>query len=143
MNDQSDKPSEGEERFAAIPRSAPKASMGPDAVIDRWPAVRSALEEMLGECAQIMENGKDEFFRSGSLTYRAAEAIIVHFQDIIETRLPDARKDAVAAMLPLAAVRRTRNIVAHNYLAADKAIIWSVINNDIPAGIRAILKVGR
>lgn len=124
-------------RFVIVPRSAPDAYE--TGGVDHWPAVRDALEEMLAECEDIVERGENEFNRPRSLTYRAAEAVIIRFDDIISNRIPTDRKDTVPTFLPIPAVNRTRNIVTHNYRAADKKVTWVGMTKHIPEAIREIL----
>lgn len=77
--------------------------------------------------------------RTGSLTYRAAEAIVMHFGDIVRVRLTDERRASVRLEIPYSVIVTTRNIIAHDYLEADREIIWNVMVGHIPAAIGAIL----
>ncbi|MDP4332386.1 DUF86 domain-containing protein [Curtobacterium sp. A7_M15] len=86
----------------------------------------------------IVEHGREEFEAQRSLTYRAAEAVIIHFDDLLG-RLPGARSDRLPAGLSLAAVRRTRNILSHDYRKARKDIVWDVIEQRIPSVILALV----
>ncbi|PYY35480.1 hypothetical protein DEJ25_10490 [Curtobacterium sp. MCPF17_011] len=74
-----------------------------------------------------------------SLTYRAAEAVVIHFDDLLG-RLPEDRLGRLPGGLSLAAVRRTRNILSHDYRAAQKSIIWDVVEQRIPAVIAALVE---
>jgi uncharacterized protein with HEPN domain len=126
----------GTKRFTAIPRASQDTGSRP---VDRWPAVRDALRELLAECESVTSAGKAEFMRTGSLTYRAAEAIVMHFGDIVRVRLTDERRASVRLEIPYSAIVTTRNIIAHDYLEADREIIWNVMVGHIPAAIGAIL----
>lgn len=86
----------------------------------------------------IVEHGRDEFEAARSLTYRAAEAVVIHFDDLLG-RLPGSRVGRLPAGLSLAAVRKTRNILSHDYRKARKDIVWEVIENRIPAVILAVV----
>ncbi|WP_416393985.1 MULTISPECIES: HepT-like ribonuclease domain-containing protein [unclassified Curtobacterium] len=86
----------------------------------------------------IVEHGREEFETKRSLTYRAAEAVIIHFDDLLR-RLPAARVERLPAGLSLAAVRRTRNILSHDYRKARKDIVWDVIEQRIPSVIIALV----
>jgi len=86
----------------------------------------------------IVEHGRDEFEAARSLTYRAAEAVVIHFDDLLG-RLPGSRVRKLPAGLSLAAVRKTRNILSHDYRKARKDIVWEVIENRIPAIILAVV----
>ena len=119
-----------------IPR--PKNTRGAEP-LDRWPSLRDALLELLAECSSIVEHGRDEFDAQRSLTYRAAEAVVIHFDDLLG-RLPADRIALLPAGLSLAAVRRTRNILSHDYRRARKDIVWDVIESRIPAVIIAIVE---
>jgi hypothetical protein len=105
---------------------------------DRWPALQAAFLDLLAECSAIVEHGRPAFEAPRSLTYRAAEAVVIHFDDLVG-RLPEDRVQRLPAGLSLTAVRHTRNILSHNYRAARKAIIWDVVEQRIPAVIIALL----
>ncbi|MFJ3381188.1 HepT-like ribonuclease domain-containing protein [Curtobacterium sp. NPDC090217] len=121
--------------FTPRPRVDPARA---GSTIDRWPALEASLIDLLSECAQIVEHGPDAFMANRSLTYRAAEAVIIHFDDLL-SRLPTDRSALLPADLPLASVRRTRNILSHDYRAAQKNIVWDVIEQRIPQAIIAIV----
>jgi uncharacterized protein with HEPN domain len=125
--------SDPEERFSPRPRVS--ATDG----IDRWPGLETALLDLLAECSLIVEHGRAEFEAPRSLTYRAAEAVIIHFDDVI-SRLPEDRAGRLPSGLSLSAVRRTRNILSHDYRAARKSIIWDVVEQRIPAVIAALVR---
>lgn len=86
----------------------------------------------------IVEHGYESFAASRSLTYRAAEAVIIHFDDLLG-RLPADRSSRLPADLSLASVRRTRNILSHDYRQARKDIVWDVVEHRIPAVILAVV----
>lgn len=120
-------------------RFAPRARSGGPAVdIDRWPAVREGLLDLLAECSMIVEQGQAAFEAPRSLTHRAAEAVVIHFDDLLG-RLPVERRALLPEGLSLAAVRRTRNILSHDYRKARKDIVWDVIEHRIPAVILAVV----
>jgi uncharacterized protein with HEPN domain len=125
------------DRFQMTPRREGASRKRPE--LDRWPAVREALEDLLAECEAITAQGRDLFDAPRSLTYRAAEAVVIHFGDLIESRIPADRTGTIPADLPLPAVKTTRNILSHNYRVADKAIVWAVISHQIPSALRSIL----
>lgn len=122
--------------FTPRPRIDP--SSGTHAV-DRWPAIEAGLLDLLSECSQIVQLGRDAFGEQRSLTYRAAEAVIIHFDDLLG-RLPADRIALLPPDLSLAAVRRTRNILSHDYRAARKDIVWDVIEQRIPQVIVALVR---
>lgn len=122
------------ERFSPQPRRG-RAST-PDG--ERWASVEAALLDLLAECSMIVEHGREEFETKRSLTYRAAEAVIIHLDDLLG-RLPAARVERLPAGLSLAAVRRTRNILSHDYRKARKDIVWDVIEQRIPSVIIALV----
>jgi uncharacterized protein with HEPN domain len=125
--------SEEVERFRPRPRTA-----GDTSGADRWPGIEAALLDLLAECSSIVEHGRDAFEAPRSLTYRAAEAVVIHFDDLIG-RLPADRSARLPQDLSLVAVRRTRNILSHDYRAARKSIIWDVVEQRIPAVIAALV----
>ena len=86
----------------------------------------------------IVEHGREAFDAPRSLTYRAAEAVIIHFDDLLG-RIPESRTARLPAGLSLAAVRKTRNILSHDYRKARKEIVWDVIEHRIPAIILLIV----
>jgi hypothetical protein len=117
----------------------PRAGARPEAsAVDRWSAIEEGLLDLLAECAQIVDLGRATFVEPRSLTYRAAEAVVIHFDDLLG-RLPEDRIGRLPAGLSLPAVRRTRNILSHDYRAARKDIVWDVIEQRIPQVIAALL----
>ena len=86
----------------------------------------------------IVERGRDEFDASRSLTYRAAEAVIIHFDDLLG-RMPEDREARLPSGLSLAAVRKTRNLLSHDYRQARKEIVWDAIEHRVPAVILAFV----
>jgi hypothetical protein len=123
------------ESFSPRPRTGPNLDAS---TVDRWPAIEEGLLDLLAECAQIVDLGRAAFVEQRSLTYRAAEAVVIHFDDLLG-RLPDDRVGRLPAGLSLPAVRRTRNILSHDYRAARKDIVWDVIEQRIPQVIEALL----
>lgn len=81
--------------------------------VDRWPAIEASLLDLLSECSQIVEVGRDAFEQPRSLTYRVAEAVIIHFDDLLG-RLPADR-------------------------AARKDVVWDVIEQRVPQVIVALV----
>ncbi len=65
-----------DERFRPRPRDPHTADL------NRWPAVRDGLLDLLAECSMIVDRGRSEFDEARSLTYRAAEAVVIHFDDL-------------------------------------------------------------
>lgn len=124
------------EAFTPRPRVAQGQRTDP---VDRWPALEAGLLDLLSECSQIVELGRATFGQPRSLTYRAAEAVIIHFDDLLG-RLPADRTALLPPDLSLAAVRRTRNILSHDYRAARKDIVWDVIEQRIPQVIAALVR---
>ncbi|WP_175415904.1 HepT-like ribonuclease domain-containing protein [Curtobacterium sp. SGAir0471] len=120
-------------------RFTPKARSDRHDDRDRWPAIRDGLIDLLAECSSIVEHGRDTFEAPRSLTYRAAEAVVIHFDDLLG-RLPEDRRARLPVHLSLAAVRRTRNILSHDYRKARKDIVWDVIEQHIPGVILAIVE---
>ena len=118
--------------FSPRPRALPHDE------VDRWPGLEAAFLDLLAECSTIVEHGRDAFEAPRSLTYRAAEAVVIHFDDLLG-RLPEDRVGRLPDGLSLTAVRRTRNILSHDYRAAQKSIIWDVVEQRIPAVIAALV----
>ncbi|GGK98127.1 hypothetical protein JOE58_003403 [Curtobacterium luteum] len=120
------------DRFHPVPRGESEQPR------ERWSALREGFLDLLAECSEIVEHGRPAFDAPRSLTYRAAEAVVIHFDDLVG-RLPTDRAALLPEGLSLAAVRRTRNILSHDYRKAKKEIVWDVIEHRIPAVIIAIL----
>lgn len=109
------------------------------APIDRWPARRHALERLREQSATVVHGGRATFFAERSMTYLAADAIIMHFHDIVHHRLDPAHTALLEERIDLSAVRTTRNIVAHDYEEADKETIWRVMTTHLPAAIAVLV----
>ncbi|MBF4609117.1 HepT-like ribonuclease domain-containing protein [Curtobacterium sp. VKM Ac-1393] len=122
------------------PRFTPRQRVDRDSAdsADRWPSLQASFLDLLAECSQIVEHGRVEFDATRSLTYRAAEAVIIHFDDLLG-RLPADREARLPSDLSLAAVRKTRNILSHDYRQARKEIIWEAIEHRVPAVILALV----
>lgn len=120
-----------------LPR--PRTDREPGREDDRWPSTEAAFLDLLGECSMIVERGRQEFDAPRSLTYRAAEAVIIHFDDLLG-RLPPSRAAKLPTDLSLAAVRRARNILSHDYRKARKEIVWDVIAHRVPTVIVALVE---
>lgn len=122
------------------PRFTPQQRVDRDSAdsADRWPSLQASFFDLLAECSQIVERGRIEFDAARSLTYRAAEAVIIHFDDLLG-RLPADREARLPTDLSLAAVRKTRNILSHDYRQARKEIVWDAIEHRIPAVILALV----
>ncbi|KQO62844.1 hypothetical protein ASF23_07925 [Curtobacterium sp. Leaf261] len=125
---------DGRDQFRLVPRNDSPAEAPPD----RWPAVRAALDGLRTECLAIVHAGRTEFDREHSLTYRAAEAVIIHFDDLLG-RLPAEEAVRLPDDLSPAAVRRTRNILSHDYRSAKRSIVWDVVADRIPSVIDTLL----
>lgn len=124
------------ERFRIVPR----ARSGVDgARVDHWTAIRDALDDLHTECSAIEAIGRPAFDAPHSLSYRAAEAVVIHFDDLL-ARLQSEHAARLPADLEPSAVRRTRNILAHNYRAANTAIVWDAVTSRIPDVIARLLE---
>lgn len=117
----------------------PRRPRDENAPRDLWPAIAEALRDLLAESEAIVNRGRGEFDSPHSLTYRAAESVIIHFADLVATRLPRAAPGRIPEALPVAAIAATRNILARDYRSADTDIVWSAITLDLPAAIRSLL----
>ncbi|MBT1684251.1 HepT-like ribonuclease domain-containing protein [Curtobacterium flaccumfaciens] len=121
-------------RFTPRPRN----DRDPAAPDERWPSLQASFLDLLAECSMIVEHGRSEFDAARSLTYRAAEAVIIHFDDLLG-RIPPDREARLPSDLSLAAVRKTRNILSHDYRKARTEIVWDTIEHRIPAVILALV----
>lgn len=124
------------DRFTPRPRVDPAPG---DRAVDRWPALEAGLLDLLSGCSQIVEIGRETFGRPRSLVYRAAEAVVIHFDDRLG-RLPAHRIALLPPDLSLGAVTRTRNILSHDDHAAREDIEWDVIEQPIPQVIAALVR---
>jgi len=67
------------------PRFTPRLRNDRDAAgfEERWPSLQASFLDLLAECSMIVEHGRSEFDAARGLTYRVAEAVIIHFDDLL------------------------------------------------------------
>ncbi len=136
MNDV-EHPDDGERRFIPRPRKEPDAA--PGTRIDRYPQVRAELETILVDIERIVSRGESVFLSEDDRTnYLAGSALIIHFDDIAQRRLTEQFRQALPS-IPWQQITATRNILAHNYTAADRHIVWLALSDELPSLIRKIL----
>jgi len=109
--------------------------------IDRYPAVRDELVRLESNVMRIIERGRDVFFEEDETNYLAACQLIINFDDLARNRLPSTVKEAHAD-IPWAAISQTPNILAHNYLATDREIVWRSVSGELPELIARVLRGG-
>ena len=125
-------------RFTPRPRA--ESDGEPGAGIDRHPQVRAELETILIDVERIVSRGEGVFLSEDDRTnYLAGSALIIHFDDIARQRLTEQFKEALPG-IPWQQITATRNILAHNYTAADRRIVWLALSRDLPQLIRRILE---
>lgn len=64
--------------------------------------------------------------------------MVIHFDDLLG-RLPGPRAERLPEDLSIAAVRKTRNILSHDYRSARKEVVWDAVEHRIPAVIVALV----
>ena len=133
-----DRPVGERQRFAPAPRRTPDVDTSRGDRIDRYPAAREELLRLQTNVARIVARGRDAFFDEDETNYLAASQLIVNFDDFATNRLPTVVRKALPD-IPWSAIGRTRNILAHNYLAAKREIVWEAISGELPGLIRRIL----
>jgi predicted nucleotidyltransferase/uncharacterized protein with HEPN domain len=128
---------ENDARFAPRPRKPVEAST--QSKIDRLPQVKAELERILADAERIVSRGEDAFLSEDDRTnYLAGSALIIHFDDIARHRLGDETRRAFPAAL-WSQISATRNILAHNYAAADRRTVWLSLSIELPQLVRRIL----
>ena len=126
------------QRFTRKPRTD-QGSGHFSEVIDRVPAIKAELHSLLAVCEEIISLGRERLFDPNSdLTYFAAEAIIIHFNDLVTHRLPGHVKD-LQPDFPWRGIASTRNVLAHNDNDANRSIVWDAIPRDLPVLIRELV----
>jgi len=133
-----DAPEPREERFVHRPWKQVAGDSSPEA-IDRDPAIIAELRSLLAVCEEIASLGRESFLRSQSeLTYFAAEAVIIHFNELVTHRLR-AHVEMQHPDFPWRGIAGTRNILAHNYTRANRSVVWGAISEELPGLLRALL----
>lgn len=62
------------------------------------------------------------------------DAVIRNLQTLAEsTQRLSAAIEATEPAVPWRAISGFRNVLAHNYLGIDPAVVWSVVEKDLPA----------
>lgn len=134
----SDRPEDERQRFTPVARRNPDDSAPHGDRIDRYPAAREELLRLQANVARIVARGRDAFFGDDETNYLAASQLIVNFDDFATNRLPVVVRKSLQD-IPWSAIGKTRNILAHNYLAANREIVWVAIAEELPGLIRRIL----
>ncbi|WP_022884939.1 HepT-like ribonuclease domain-containing protein [Glaciibacter superstes] len=107
--------------------------------MDRLPAVRDELEHILVSLDQIANRGEAAFLDpEDEILYLAGSHLIVNFDDLAQNRLPQELRNSHPE-IPWKRITRTRNILAHDYLAADREIVWVAVSKELPELVRLLL----
>lgn len=99
------------------------------------------LEHILDCIERIREytaSSRPAFFESSMVQ----DAVMRNLQTLAEStqRLSQAAKDAEPAV-PWRSVSGFRNVLAHGYLSVDLVVVWSVVEQDLPALEEAIRRL--
>lgn len=83
-------------------------------------------------------SSRPTFFESSMVQ----DAVMRNLQTLAEStqRLSQAAKDAEPAV-PWRSVSGFRNVLAHGYLSVDLEVVWSVVEQDVPALEEAIRRL--
>jgi uncharacterized protein with HEPN domain len=95
---------------------------------DIFPACEAFAEYIKGHTA--------ESFEKASIVHDA-----VHYQLMIigeATRYLSEQTKAQIPQIPWPLVRRTRNVLIHDYLNVDESIVWETVVKDIPSLAEAV-----
>ena len=121
------------------PRARREASQ-PGASLDRFPAVRQELKRILANLERIAARGENAFLDpDDEINYLAGSQLIINFDDLVRNRLPASVRESHPD-IPWRQISRTRNILAHEYLSADRAIVWIAVSKELPELVRALLE---
>jgi uncharacterized protein with HEPN domain len=97
------------------------------------------LADILQACEIIAEYVAGHTAESFARTRMVRDA--VHYQLMIigeATRYLSDQVKSQMPQIPWSAVRRTRNILVHDYLQVDETIIWETVIRDIPLLAQAV-----
>jgi uncharacterized protein with HEPN domain len=125
-------------RFTRKPRGHAAGETG-EKSIDRNPAIADELSSLLAACEEIASLGRERFFEpTHELSYFAAEAVIIHFYDLVTHRLRE-HVTSNHPDFPWRGIAGTRNILAHNYTRANRQVVWIAVSKELPVFLRALL----
>jgi uncharacterized protein with HEPN domain len=125
-------------RFTRKPRGHAAGETG-EKSIDRNPAIADELSSLLAACEEIASLGRERFFEpTHELSYFAAEAVIIHFYDLVTHRLRE-HVTSNHPDFPWRGIAGTRNILAHNYTRANRQVVWIAVSKELPVLLRALL----
>ena len=124
--------------FAPRPR-VNRESAPTGASLNRFPAVRLELNRILASLERITARGERAFLDpDDEINYLAGSQLIINFDDLIRHRLPPSVRENHPE-IPWRQITRTRNILAHEYLAADRALVWTAVSKEFPELVRSLL----
>jgi hypothetical protein len=136
----SDQPEVPVERFAPKPRKRHESARALEKEMDRHPAIRDELNRILENLERIVSRGETAFLDpDDEILYLAGSQLIVNFDDLAQKRLPASLKQSHPE-IPWKRITRTRNILAHEYLAADREIAWVAVSKELPELVRLLLE---
>jgi uncharacterized protein with HEPN domain len=125
-------------RFTRKPRGHAAGETG-EKSIDRNPAIADELSSLLAACEEIASLGRERFFEpTHELSYFAAEAVVIHFYDLVTHRLRE-HVTSNHPDFPWRGIAGTRNILAHNYTRANRQVVWIAVSKELPVLLRALL----
>jgi uncharacterized protein with HEPN domain len=125
-------------RFTRKPRGHAAGENG-EKSIDRNPAIADELSSLLAACEEIASLGRERFFEpTHELSYFAAEAVVIHFYDLVTHRLRE-HVTSNHPDFPWRGIAGTRNILAHNYTRANRQVVWIAVSKELPVLLRALL----
>ena len=127
-----------QDRFKRKPRRQASGESGGGA-IDRDPALADELRSLLAACEEIASLGRERFFDvTHELSYFAAEAVIIHFYDLVTHRLRE-HVTSNHPDFPWRGIAGTRNILAHKYTRANRQVVWIAVSEELPILLGEVL----
>jgi uncharacterized protein with HEPN domain len=94
--------------------------------------------DCIGRVLKYCEGGEASFMQSQLIQ----DAVIRNLQTMAESsqRLSDSTK-ALAPDVPWRAISGFRNIIVHDYLGLDLAMVWQVVDSELPNLLAGLNKI--
>ena len=103
---------------------------------------RLYLDDMLSSCTKALSYAQDRSFDVFLADQMVVDAILLNLQVIGEAagHLPEELRERYPDV-PWRKIVGLRNVIAHDYFALDRRIIWETVQNDLPTLLSQLQRI--